>query len=313
MIRIILISLLLCISSLAPAQTLSLTSPIRYLALGDSYTIGHSVAVDQRWPLQLSDSMRARAYVVDTTHIIARTGWTTKNLQTDISGKGLDKEGYNLVSLLIGVNNQFQGIAVEWYLIEFPALLDSCIRYAGNDPSKVFVVSIPDYAFTPFGNGNPATTQGIDLYNMLNDSMTASRGVAYFNITPISRQGLINTSLVATDGLHPSGLQYTEWVKLILAYIDSTHSTAISPTLAPKTLTIYPIPSKDTIRIQGVNQQTADCLRVMDLTGKVVIETPIGKAEITELNIGDLPDGAYIVVALFQDQIVARASILLGE
>ena len=128
------------------AQQLQINGPVRFLALGDSYTIGQSVAASDRWPAQLMDSLALRGLVIDTLGIIATTGWRTDNLINAITNQNLQKQHYSLVSLLIGVNNQYQGSPFTQYKNEFPQLLDSAIRYAGGDTSHVFVVSIPDYA-----------------------------------------------------------------------------------------------------------------------------------------------------------------------
>lgn len=209
--------LFICLASVsAKAQ-----QPIRFLALGDSYTIGESVAEDGRWPMQLADSLRAKGIAVDTVTIIATTGWTTVDLMKAIDGQALEKQGYNLVSLLIGVNDQYQGKDVGDYPGHFRQLLDSAIHYAGGDTGRVFVVSIPDYAYTPFGqskgeeNANRISWE-LDAYNAINQMICQLYGVQYYYITDISRKGLDDIALVADDGLHPSGIQYGLWVKRIV-------------------------------------------------------------------------------------------------
>lgn len=191
---------------------------LTYLALGDSYTIGESVAISGRFPVQLVEALRVEGYKMADPTIVARTGWTTNELQTGISANNLN-ETYDLVSLLIGVNNQFRGRSLEEYRIEFSALLDQAINFAGGDINRVFVVSIPDYAFTPYGQtrSNPQMiSDEIDLFNTANKEITEAAGVLYVDITPISRQGLSNPGLVAEDGLHPSSDQYAAWVDLML-------------------------------------------------------------------------------------------------
>lgn len=185
-----------------------------YLALGDSYTIGESVSVNERYPVQLGDSL----FPQDTidVKIIAGTGWTTSDLQEEIGYDNDLRSRYDLVSLLIGVNNQYQGESLETYKVEFRALLEKSISLAGNNRNKVFVVSIPDYAYTPFGNGSTTISQEIDDFNAASKAIVDELGVQYFDITPISREGLNDTELVASDGLHPSGKQYTQWVELML-------------------------------------------------------------------------------------------------
>lgn len=194
---------------------------VTYLALGDSYTIGHAVEEAGRFPVQLADSLRNRGFQVEPPEIIAKTGWTTDELAQGIADAEIEGQRYGLVSLLIGVNNQFRGRPVEGYRPEFTDLLGQAITFAGGDTSRVFVVSIPDYAFTPFGNGNPDISQGIDEYNAANREITESYGIQYFDITPISREGLEKPELVASDGLHPSGEQYRRWVNLMVNEIES--------------------------------------------------------------------------------------------
>ena len=190
--------------------------PIRYLALGDSYTIGESVPSDQSFPAQLVDSLKALGVNVSSYKIIAQTGWTTTNLKLAIEASTL-KDTFNLVSLLIGVNNQYQGKSIGLYEQEFVELAERAIQFADGKKENVFVVSIPDYGYTPFGKNNQMTISSeIDLYNSINKRLSDSLGLKYYNITPITQKGLSETDLVAGDGLHPSAKMYKEWVKLIL-------------------------------------------------------------------------------------------------
>jgi lysophospholipase L1-like esterase len=190
---------------------------LSYLALGDSYTIGQSVGETERYPAQLATKLREADFLMGHVRIIAKTGWTTDELSTAISNSDLTADStFSLVSLLIGVNNQYRGRTVEAYKPEFEALLNQAIAFAGGKKERVFVVSIPDYAYTPFGGGSASISEGIDAYNAANREITEARGIRYFNITPISRDGLADPTLVASDGLHPSGKQYGEWVSLML-------------------------------------------------------------------------------------------------
>jgi lysophospholipase L1-like esterase len=221
--RIYILLIILSVPCSFVAQELKIQSPLRYLALGDSYTIGQGVSPMARWPEQLADSLALRGYETESLRVIATTGWRTDNLINAVRNQNLEDENYNLVSVLIGVNNQYQSRPFSQYVTEFPALVDSAIRYAGGDRDKVFIVSIPDYAYTPFGQQS-ADPAGISLeleeYNAFSQHIADSMQITYFDITPISRLGLQNPSYVAGDGLHPSGVQYTEWVKLMLDYID---------------------------------------------------------------------------------------------
>jgi lysophospholipase L1-like esterase len=183
----------------------------RYLALGDSYTIGESVSASERFPVQL-----ARELGLGDPQIIAKTGWTTDELNAAIDAA--DPRGpYDLVTLLIGVNNQYRGRDAEQYRGEFKALLQRAIGFAGGDAKSVIVVSIPDWGVTPFAEGRDRAkiASEIDRYNAINREEAAKAGARYLDITPISRGS--DPSLVAGDGLHPSGKQYTEWTKLIVA------------------------------------------------------------------------------------------------
>jgi lysophospholipase L1-like esterase len=198
------------------AQTLQPTEKIKFLALGDSYTIGEAVNEGQRWPVQLVDQLRKKGFKCDDPKIIATTGWRTDDLKNAILKESPSKD-YTLVSLLIGVNNQYQGKSSESYAREFQELLKMAVQFAGGDKSKVFVVSIPDYGFTPFGKEKKdSITMAIDEFNSVNKKITQALGVKYFNITDISRKGLEDPELVASDGLHPSGKMYTLWVQRIL-------------------------------------------------------------------------------------------------
>jgi lysophospholipase L1-like esterase len=193
---------------------------ISFLALGDSYTIGESVPVAERWPVQLADSLEANGFDTVNVEIIARTGWTTGELISAINARN-PQGPYDLVSLLIGVNNQYRQYAFGIYEEEFDILLEKAIAFTGNDTSRVIVVSIPDYGVTPFGqNSNPdRIAREIDQYNQYARERAGSLGIAYFNITPISRSAASDNTLIAADNLHPSGKMYTEWVRLMLPQV----------------------------------------------------------------------------------------------
>lgn len=200
---------------IVPNTTQSDTFKVNYLALGDSYTIGQSVAFEENFPNQLAKAMASDTVLINEVKIIATTGWTTTNLIDAINNQNLDKK-FNLVSLLIGVNNQYQNKPIELYKTEFKTLLNKAIALANFDTNKVFVVSIPDYGFTPFGKNNQSTISAqLENYNQINKSITDSLNVSYVNITPISQMGLTNPELVASDGLHPSAAMYKMWVDLM--------------------------------------------------------------------------------------------------
>ena len=194
---------------------------MRYLALGDSYTIGESVAASERWPVQLTARLRARGLPIDDPLLIATTGWTTGELSRAIE-QANPIGPFDLVTLLIGVNNQYRGRSADEYRKQFHALLQRAIAYAGDDPARVVVLSIPDWSVTPFATGMGAEQSSldriagqIDQFNAINRAETERSGAHYLDITPISRQAAQDRSLLATDGLHPSGKMYAHWVKLI--------------------------------------------------------------------------------------------------
>lgn len=203
------------ISDSVQTPTPSITNrTISFLALGDSYTIGQSVMQNQSWPSQLQDSLIKVKYDVAKPKVIARTGWTTNDLQTAINSE-IITTNYDYVFLLIGVNNQFQRKPFAIYQDEFKILLENAIKFANSNPKHVFVLSIPDYGFTSVGKSNKATIFAeLNQYNAENKAQAFSKGVNYINITDISRSSLDN--LVAIDGLHPSAYQYTLWVERIM-------------------------------------------------------------------------------------------------
>lgn len=195
------------------------TKELNYLALGDSYTIGQSVCETCRFPEQLKKSLNnTNQNNSFSLQIIAQTGWTTTNLISAIDAQNLSPK-YDLVTLLIGVNNQYQQKAFSLYEKEFPELVTKAIAIAKGDKTNVIVVSIPDYAYTPFGQqtGNSSTISvEIDAYNAFAKKYCEENNIVFVNITDITRQGLTNKNLVAQDGLHPSELAYSLFVERIL-------------------------------------------------------------------------------------------------
>ena len=191
----------------------------RYLALGDSYTIGESVAVADRWPVPLAVLLRERGVAVADPEIVARTGWTVREL-----AHGMDdaepRGPYRLVTLLIGVNDQYRGGDPETYRSDFVAMLRRAIGLAGGGAGHVVVLSIPDWSVNPFAAGSGRDRQRlaaeIDRYNRINREETARLGARYVDVTPVSRKAERDRSLIALDGLHPSGPMYAEWARLAL-------------------------------------------------------------------------------------------------
>lgn len=196
--------------------TSSLEGNFKILSLGDSYTIGQSVCETCRFPEQLKSELEIN-YPLSTfqLQVIAQTGWTTTNLINAINSENPDND-FDIVTLLIGVNNQYQNKPFSLYEEEFPFLVNNAIEKAKGNKDNVIVVSIPDYAYTPFGNGNQTITQEINTYNDFAEEYCNQNNISYVYITDITRQGLMNPNLVATDGLHPSELAYSKFVERIL-------------------------------------------------------------------------------------------------
>ena len=200
------------------AQTVSdrtaFAQPKRFLALGDSYTIGEGVDAAQAWPAQLACAMRAAKINLGDPLIVARTGWTTDELASGISIAPIDPP-YELVTLLIGVNNQYRGRSGEKYRAELVSLLAQAIEFAGGIATRVVVVSIPDWGATPFAEGKDRAKIGaeIDAFNAINREEAKRAGVRYADITAISRE--THDGWTVADGLHPSAEQYARWVPVI--------------------------------------------------------------------------------------------------
>lgn len=197
-------------------------SPQRFLALGDSYTIGESVAVADRWPNQLARTLAEKGIALADPEIIAKTGWTTDELAAAIDD-AKPRGPYALVTLLIGVNNQFRGRDAEQYRKEFAALLHRAIGFAGGEARRVVVVSIPDWGVTPFAADRERAeiAKEINLFNAINAEETRLAGARYADVTPASRRAATDATLVAPDGLHPSAAMYAQWVTVISPRAES--------------------------------------------------------------------------------------------
>jgi len=202
------------VPSLGPAGRPA--AELRILALGDSYTVGEGVADAHRWPVRLADMLRDRGLNVGTPRIIARTGWTTDELSAAIDAANPDPD-YDLVTLLIGVNNQYRGRGDEEYRAHFQTLVNRATAFARGKAARVIAVSIPDWGVTPFATGRdrPAITRAIDRFNAVSREETRRAGAHYADITPISRRALGDASLIAADGLHPSATMYAAWLDVI--------------------------------------------------------------------------------------------------
>jgi len=188
-----------------------------YLALGDSYTIGESVLETERWPVQLAEGLRARGYKMAAPMIIAKTGWTTEDLLREIENELNIQRDFDLVSILIGVNNQYQGKRISEYEEDLRTIFNKAVNHSKTLEKGVFAVSIPDYGYTPFGSANQEEISAeIDRFNEVFNRIADEFNVPFYNITPISREAGNNPDLIATDGLHPSELMYKRWVDQII-------------------------------------------------------------------------------------------------
>ena len=192
---------------------------ISYLALGDSYTIGEGVDEAGRWPVQLAARLRAAGIAITDPRILATTGWTTDELSAAMDAQE-PLGDWDFVSLLIGVNNQYRGRPVDDYLGEFTRLLQRAIALAGDRAGRVLVLSIPDWGVTPFafagGRDARAIADDLDAYNAAAREACEAHGVAFVDITAISRDDGDATAMLADDGLHPSAAQYARWTDAAL-------------------------------------------------------------------------------------------------
>ena len=190
-----------------------------YLALGDSFTIGEAVPETARWPVRLAARLEEAGIPLEPPRIVARTGWTTTELAGAIAAAGIEP-GYELVSLLIGVNDQYRGLDLEVYRREFAGLLEQAVHFAGGDPGRVLVLSIPDWGATPFAAKDPrgpeAITAEVAAFNAVNRAESARVGVAYVDIFPLSQGAYAELGMIAGDGLHPSAEQYALWAEAAL-------------------------------------------------------------------------------------------------
>lgn len=195
---------------------------LSYLALGDSYTVGEAEPQAQSYPYQLIDSLNNKGYKVLRPNVIATTGWTTQDLINAIAASGINSKKFDFVTLLIGVNDQYQHLSIDVYKQNFTQLLNDAIRFVGGDTSKVFVISIPDWGVTPFANGQDSIIYPeIMNFNAVNLSISKAAGVNYVDVTPVSRTAANDPTLIAPDGLHFSGKMYALWVKLLEPVVTS--------------------------------------------------------------------------------------------
>lgn len=288
------------INTILYSQKLELIQPVRFLALGDSYTAGIAVDIDQSWPNQLFAKLAASGYNTNRIQIIAQAGWTTEDLLEAIRQDSPDFD-YNLISLLIGVNNHYQGMSVNLYEKEFEELLVTALRLAQGRKEGVFVISIPDYAYTPFGAGSNYISEGVDLYNSANRKVAEKYGVTYFDFTFISRMGLENPELVAVDKLHPSALMYKLWVDKIMDHLNSNNTTQsiTDKILISEGIKLFPMPASGNISfiITSGNNSVKNILSIYTLSGKLLFrqeDLPLQLFEKVTVRLPELNEGFYL-------------------
>jgi len=290
--RAIVITALLVISATMIGQHITIDSQVNMLALGDSYTIGESVELRERWPHQFIDELRKLGVSADYPDYIATTGWTTRRLIQWINNTLDEEKDYNLVSILIGVNNQYQSLAIEFYEPDLRNIIDKALDIVGQDTSRVFILSIPDYAFTPFGQGRETISEEIDEYNAIKRRIAAEYGIPYIDITPISRNGLSDPSLVALDGLHPSGKQYKLWVQSIVPrlQVDLSLSANFPDFDIQDQLKVYPNPANSVLHIEYI--ETIDRIRVFNIMGRIEADLNVSNRSVA-IDLSHLSPGVY--------------------
>lgn len=200
---------------------------LTWLALGDSYTIGEGVPAEGRWPHQLAVLLRARGIALQDPRTIATTGWTTDELDAGINAVAPDGP-FDFVSLLIGVNNQYRGRSLQEYQQQFSALLQRALAFAGGRPARVLVLSIPDWGVTPFAHDrdHAAIADALDGYNRAAQAICNALGIAYVDITDLSRQHGAEPAMLADDGLHPSARMYALWAQRALPLAERLLASA---------------------------------------------------------------------------------------
>lgn len=199
-----------------------MSQPIyQHLALGDSYTVGTGTVARDSWPYQLARALDPRGFSLKNPVIIAKNGWTTADLLESLTTKPPD-ERFDLVTLLIGVNDHYNSFSPETYRTNFQRLLHCCLQLTGGNPENILVLSMPDWSVTPFArNRNPGTIrQGITEFNEINRLLTENFPARYHNITPLSRKTADDPGLLAEDELHPSGRMYALWTASLLPVVE---------------------------------------------------------------------------------------------
>lgn len=193
-------------------------TPLRFLALGDSYTIGEGVPPSERWPVQLVTQFREHGLLVDPPDIIAKTGWTASELLAGLEEKK-PQGPYDLVSVLVGVNDQYRGYPLSEYVHALGRMFEQALALAGKEANRVVILSIPDWGVTPFAAGRDRRqiASEIDAFNAVKAAEATHRGFTFVDVTAQSRQAMQEERMLAEDGLHPSGAMYRQWATRILA------------------------------------------------------------------------------------------------
>ena len=264
-----------------------------------------SVSVNDRWPSQLAGQLSNMGYNVSEVKIIAQTGWRTDNLKTAI-----DQEqpltGFNLVSLLIGVNNQFQGGNTSTYYTEFENLIKTALLLASNKPEHVFVLSIPDYAYTPYGGGSSIISNQIDQFNIINKNISERYKVNYVDITPISRMGLLKPELIASDGLHPSGIMYGLWVQEIIKNVENELGVFDEP--APDKGISYRI---DQRQLTIISAKHGGSFYICNSSRQTVQKGLLTEKAVKLINLSRLASGMYVLLVENEGKIQFKAKFVL--
>jgi lysophospholipase L1-like esterase len=297
MVRTLFTILLIWVTIQTSGQRITIGPEVSMLALGDSFTIGESVSTQERWPHQFIAELRKSGVSAEDPDYLATTGWTTRGLLLRMGGIDESGKEYNLVSILIGANNQYQGLDFSIYEPELRQIIEGALDVVDRDTSRVFILSIPDYAYTPFGNGDSNISQEIDTYNASKKEIADQYGIAFIDITPISRNGLNDPKLVAGDGLHPSGQQYLEWVQEIiplLEYMKPAAAASNDVDITPS-IEVYPNPASNQITIDSSN--TIRQVQISNSNGGLVYLKKIEKLPVT-VSVSHLSPGVYILALM---------------
>lgn len=295
------------------AQQVTLDHEVKMLALGDSYTIGASVDINERWPHQLINKLRAMGFVGGDPDYIAKSGWTTRDLIYGINSMLDEDKSYNLVSILIGVNNQYRRMPIDTYEPDLRKIIDLALGLVNQETSRLLILSIPDYAYTPFGGGNTLVSSEIDEYNEIKRKVADEYQIAFIDITPISREGLLKPSLVASDGLHPSEVQYGQWVEAIIPMIrfEGTLFNNAPQQLPDNDIWVYPNPTRSTLYIDTFKDISRIC--VFSTTGKIVSDLMLTTLP-AKIDLSHLESGAYTLwIYQVNEENVSRRTIIIQK